>query len=59
MYVSNGLDSFEVFMRKNIFGFMQRVHAIDNVLVKCAISTSNIIYNGMVHKWFKYLYTCY
>ena len=35
MYVTNGLDNFDAFMRKNIYGFMNRLCNINKNLVNC------------------------
>ena len=33
MFVSNYIDNFETFIRKHVYGFIQRLRKIDNVIL--------------------------
>ena len=51
MYVTNGLDNFDAFMRKNIYGFMNRVCNINNNLVRSTVFGTMYMRNSMWQKW--------
>ncbi len=57
MYVSNGLDNFDTVLRKNVYGFMQRVCNIKNDIVRSVVSCAMTMSNGMWSKWMHLLYT--
>ena len=38
MFVTSHVDNFDAFMRKNVYGFIQRLRAIENNLVKCVLT---------------------
>ena len=57
MYVTNGLDNFDAFMRKNIYGFMNRVCNMNNNLVRSTVFCTMYVRNSMWHKWILKLYT--
>ena len=47
MFVTSHVDNFDAFMRKNVYGFNQRLRAIENNLVKCVLSCAYNIPNGI------------
>ncbi len=57
MYAFNNIDNFDALMRKNTFGFIQRLYNINNDLVKSVLLCSQYIHNSMWHKWMNQLYT--
>ena len=57
MYVTNRLDNFDAFMRKNIYGFMNRVCNINNNLVRSTVFGTMYVRNSMWQKWILKLYT--
>ena len=58
MYVTNDIDNFDAFMRKNIYGFMNRVCNIHNDLVKSIVFGTMHMCNSMWQKWALKLHTC-
>ena len=57
MFVSSLVDNVDAFMRKHVYGFIQRLRAIENNLVKCVLSCAYNIPNGMWQRWLTLLYT--
>ena len=57
MFVTSHVDNFDAFMRKNVYGFIQRLRAIENNLVKCVLSCAYNIPNGIWQRWLTLLYT--
>ena len=59
MFVTSHVDNFDAFMRKNVYGFIQRIRAIENNLnlVKCVLSCAYNIPNGIWQRWLTLLYT--
>lgn len=56
-YVSNNIDSFTVLLRKSIHGFMCRLGASDNVILKCIYSSQHYMFASTLHtKWRHDLY---
>ena len=49
MFVSNYMyiDNFETFIRKNVYGFIQRLHKIDNAIVKNIVSSFTTTQSAM------------
>ena len=56
MYVSNGIEDFDCFIRRNIYRFIMRLSACENELVNSVTKSSTFISNGMWQKWFSLLY---
>ena len=56
MYVSNGLDNVDTVLRKNVYGFMQRVCNIKNDIVRSIVSCAMTMNNGMWSNWMHLLY---
>ena len=57
MFVSNYIDNFETFIRKNVYGFIQRLRKIDNVIVTNIVSSFTTTPSAMWSKWSSVLYT--
>ena len=57
MFVSNYIDNFETFIRKNVYGFIQRLRKIDNVIVTNIVSSLTTTPSAMWSKWSSVLYT--
>ena len=55
MFVSN--DNFETFIRKNVYGFIQRLRKIDNDIVTNMVSSFTTTPSAMWSKWSSVLYT--
>ena len=57
MFVSNYIDNFETFIRKNVYGFIQRLRKIDNDIVTNIVSSFTTTPSAMWSKWSSVLYT--
>ena len=57
MFALHEIDSFDTFMRKFFYNFMQRLSNINNVLVKSVIMCAMYIPGGMWSTWVSMLYT--
>ena len=51
MFITSHVDNFDAFMRNFFYGFIQRLRAIENNLVKCVLSCAYNIPNGMWQRW--------
>ena len=56
IFVSNGIDTFDALMRKNVYGFRKRILNIDNDMIKCMYNWTNIVNGPMWTSWVESLY---
>ena len=57
MFVNNAIDTFDVLMRKNIYGFKTRICNINNDLIKVMYNCIDIVNDPMWSSWSESLYT--
>ena len=57
VYVSNNITDFNSLVRKNVYGFLQRIQNCCNVLIKTVLSSVYFIYgSNLLKKWCSVLY---
>ena len=57
VYVSNNITDFNSLVRKNVYGFLQRIQNCCNVLIKTVLSSVYFIYgSNLLKKWCSLLY---
>ena len=56
IFVSKGIDSFNVLRRKLIYSFMQRIHASENPLIQAIVQRGKFEDSVVNREWTKVLY---
>ena len=59
MFVENAIDSFDVIMRKNIFGLKKHIFTIHNDLMEVMDNCTDIVNSPIWSSWAKSLNTVY